>query len=151
MWIEPLTPSARATSEFEFVVTVSAGDGTGVAEVRCPHSAAAAFGYFGEMSILDAGGGVRQTMRALVLLVREALRYAAEIGITRVRTDVPPRLRAFAGQLSGIDAGVAPGGRTGALAGALHEIRSHALLASDGDGALVAGKASATSNARENA
>lgn len=137
MWIEPLTASARDNGEFEFIVTVSAGDGLAVAAVRCPHSARAGFGYFGEMAVLDPGGGARQTIRALVLLVREALRYASEIGIMRVRTDVPPRLQAFAAQISGVEPRADRGARTGVVAGELHEIRSHALTVSDAGGVTV--------------
>ncbi len=134
MWSEPLTASAAHDGPFAFVVTVRAGDATPLASVRCPINAVAGCGYFGEMIIGDANGAPRQRLRALTLLVREALRFAAEAGITTVHTDVPPRLQRFAEQISGVAPQRRRGDLTGVLSGELHDIRSVALRVSDADG-----------------
>ena len=137
MWIEPLTATAEPEGEFAFRVAVQAGDASPIASVRCPINAAAGFGYFGEMLIADANGAPRQRLRALTLLVREALRFAAENGITAVRTDVPERLQRFAQQISGVEPQLARGERNGVIAGELHAIRSFALRISDADGNIA--------------
>ena len=128
MWPEPLTASTEPAGSHTVVVTVRAGDGAPVARVVCAHGATSRCGVFGEMRVLDAGGAPRQTARALVLLVREALRYAETIGVARVETEAPPRLRAFAARMSGLahDGGV--------FAGDLHAVRSHNLRVTDADG-----------------
>lgn len=136
MWIEPLTATAVPEGEFAFRVTVHAGDASPIASVHCPINAAAGFGYFGEM-LTDANGAPRQRLRALTLLVREALRFAAENGITTVRTDVPERLQRFAQQISGVEPQSVRGESGGVIAGELHAIRSFALRISDADGNIT--------------
>lgn len=128
MWPEPLTASTEPAGSHTVAVIVRAGDGATVARVLCAHGTASRCGVFGEMRVLDPGGAPRQTARALVLLVREALRYAETIGVTRVETEAPPRLRAFAARMSGLvhDDGV--------FAGDLHAVRSHSLRVTDADG-----------------
>ena len=128
MWPEPLMASTEPAGSHTVAVKVRAGDGTAVARVICAHGEASRCGVFGEMRVLDAGGAPRQTARALVLLVREALRYAESMGVTRVETETPPRLRAFAARMSGLvhDNGV--------FAGELHIVRSHNLDATDAAG-----------------
>ena len=91
-------------------------------------SAQPASGVFGEMRVLDASGAPRQTARALVLLVREALRYADSIGVRRVETEAPPRLRAFAARMCGL------AHDNGVFAGDLQDVRSHNLRVTDANG-----------------
>ncbi len=128
MWLEPLTASTDSAGGHTVAVTVRNGDGAAIARVLCAHGGSSRCGVFGEMRVLDAGGAPRQTARALVLLVREALRYAESIGVTRVETEAPPRLRAFAARMSGLahDSGV--------FAGELQAVRSHNLGVADADG-----------------
>lgn len=128
MWVEPLVASTAVAGSHTVAVTVAAGDGTIVARVLCAHGGAANCGFFGEMVILDAGGAPRQRARALVLLVREALRHAELLGITHVETEAPPRLRAFAARMCGLLH------TNGVFAGELSVVRSHNLLVTQADG-----------------
>jgi hypothetical protein len=109
MWPEPLTAP--------------------VARVRCAHGTQVPCGIFGEMKIVDDRGAPRQRARALVLLVQEALRYAASIGITRVETEAPPRLHAFAARMCDLSPRA-----DGHFAGELHAVRSHNLRHTDSNG-----------------
>jgi hypothetical protein len=135
-WPEPLTAATAIADEYTVAVTVAAGDGTAVARVLCAHSPTARYGIFGEMQVIDGGGARRQRLRALVLLVREALRYAAEIGITRAHTEAPPRMAAFASRMCGLPGTEAGGGLL--FRGELHAMRSAALDASDAHGNFAA-------------
>jgi hypothetical protein len=128
MWVEPLTATTALVGGRTVFVTVSAGDGTAVARVLCAHGGPARCGIFGEMRLVDAGGAPRQTARAMALLVREALRYAASIGVTRVETEAPPRLREFAARMSGLQH------TDGLFSGELDAVRSHHLQVTDADG-----------------
>ena len=128
MWPEPLTAVTEPVASHTVAVTVYAADGAAVARVLCAHGTQVACGIFGEMQIVDDRGAPRQRARALVLLVREALRYAASIGITRVETEAPPRLRAFAARMCGLSHDA------GHFAGELHAVRSHNLLHTDSNG-----------------
>ncbi len=128
MWPEPLIASTDEIDRRTVAVTVAAGDGATIASVLCAHGGPTRCGIFGEMRIIDANGAPRQIERALVLLVREALRYAASIGITRVETEAPPRLRAFASRLSGL------AHHDGVFAGDMAAVRSHHLRVTDADG-----------------
>jgi hypothetical protein len=131
MWPEPLTATATQTRRGLFVVGVHAGDGQLVANVTCAIDTQSKCGIFGEMRTLDRNGGPRQTVRALALLTREALRYAGEQGIAHVWTEIPDSapLRAFAERIAGrrID-------EQGRMAGDLAEIRSNALDVTDESG-----------------
>jgi hypothetical protein len=133
MWPEPLTAVTEPVASHTVAVTVRAADGAPVARVLCAYGTQVRCGIFGEMQIVDARGAPRQRARALVLLVREALRYAAAIGVTRVETEAPPRLRAFAARMSGL---VHQGGH---FAGDLREVRAHHLQATDADGNELTG------------
>lgn len=135
MWPEPLTARAVPTGRYSVDVIAVAGDGRTVAAVPCAHNAAAGWGVFGEMRILDSGGAPRQRVRALALLVREALSYAGELGITHVRTETPARLEAFAARMCGLAPQPLPGGRR-VFSGELQAARTAALAASDGEGRL---------------
>lgn len=99
-WSEPLrlTTTERANS---IVAELRDTNGTIVASVICPFSADAKCGYFGSVTT-EPGGTPRQTARALVLLTRTALKWAADHGITTVETDAPPGLRALAARISGL-------------------------------------------------
>ena len=141
MWPEPLTPATAPLTRYAALHTVRAGDGTLVARVRTAYNAGAGTGMFGEMIITDPAGGPKQRVRALALLVREALRYGAEIGIRDAWTDVPadrPALLDFARRLAG---------RAGAwlsvdavrIGGQLHEMRTATLRETDADGNLTGG------------
>jgi hypothetical protein len=134
MWAEPLGAVTEVAASHTVEVVVLEGGGRAVARVLCAHNAAAGHGVFGEMRIVDAEGAPGQRVRALVLLVREALRYAAEIGVTRVSTEAPDRLEAFASRLSGL-----AGERAGPgllFRGELHLVRTAALGVSDSGGNL---------------
>jgi hypothetical protein len=133
MWPEPLTAVTEPIASRTVAVTASAADGTPIARVLCAHGGPARCGIFGEMRIIDDGGAPRQRARALVLLVREALRYAESIGIAHVATELPPgasdAVRGFARRMSGrIEDNV------GELRGELAAVRSHALDTTDADG-----------------
>ena len=103
MWPEPLIASTERVDTHTVAVTSRDSSGVPVAAVICVHNARAGFGIFGEMRLLDDRGGPRQRVRALVLLVREALRYADTLGITRVSTEAPERLVPFVSRLAGVE------------------------------------------------
>jgi hypothetical protein len=132
MWSEPLAAETAAVDTHTVAVTVRDSAGRAVAEVQCLHNARAGFGVFGEMRVIDGGGAPRQRVRALVLLVREALRYAESIGVTQVMTEAPERLWPFAARVSGV-AG-APTGARYRFAGELHAVRTAALRATRENG-----------------
>jgi hypothetical protein len=111
------------------------GDGRTVAVVTCAHNAAAGWGVFGEMRIVADDGGPRQRVRALVLLVREALRYAEQIGVSHVGTEAPARLEVFAACMCGLATERPSVGRR-IFVGELQAVRTAALAASDTDGRL---------------
>jgi hypothetical protein len=133
MWVEPLVAGNEAFGSHTVAITVAAGDGTLVARVLCAYSRTARCGFFGEMVIVDASGAPRQRARALVLLVREALRHAETLNITHVETEAPARLRAFAARMSGL------GHADGIFTGELSVVRSHNLLATQADGGELEG------------
>ena len=136
MWTEPLTTRAADLSPHEFLVAVVDGDARIVASVRCAINRAAHHGMFGEMAIDRDDGAPRQTMRALALLTRAALQYAADLGIQIVETELPDeRLAAFAAQLTGQEPDRSRGGRP-YFRGELHAIRSRTLEETDADGNL---------------
>ena len=128
MWSEPLTATAVQRHASGSVVTVTDGSGTKVAHVICAYSIEAHSAYYGSMQIDDQSGTTRQKMRAFVLMTREALRHAEELGLVTVETDAPPALRAFAGRMTGLQH------VNGSIRGDLAAVRSHALNASDADG-----------------
>jgi len=134
MWTEPLVPETSVVDTHTVAVTVRDGTGMAVAEVLCLQNAQAGFGVFGEMRVVTSRGAPRQRVRALVLLVREALRYAESIGITRVSTEAPERLRPFAARMSGM-AGVRAGRRR-RFEAELHAVRTATLRASRDDGSF---------------
>jgi hypothetical protein len=141
VWSEPLTVDSRDIDIGRdgdvdgFATTVRQQGGTMVAQVRCITNQQARTGFFGEMNIVDQQGAPRQTQRALVLLVREALRHAADLGIQHVRTELPPRMQSFAERIAGAQARQLAGDGTWlTLGGDLADIRTHALETSDADG-----------------
>jgi hypothetical protein len=135
MWLEPLTASSRPVDEHTVDVLAHDGRGSIVARVRCGYNARAGCGLFGEMLVVDRAGAPRQRVRALALLVREALRFAEAAGVTRVRTDAPERMAAFASLLSGIEA--TDGRRRHVFAGELHAVRSNVLRETDAHGNIA--------------
>ena len=134
MWPEPLLADSESLDTHTIAVTVRHAGGRPVAGVICAYNAGAGFGVFGEMRVLDEGGGPRQTVRALVLLVREALAYAAGLGLTQVNTEAPERLRPFASRMSGLDGSRVAGRRV--YSAELHAVRSAALRGSRDDGSF---------------
>ena len=139
MWSEPLTAQAQDDGRSVAVITVYDGHGAPVAQVRCDYSAAARTGLFGDMIITAPGGAPRQRIRALVLLVREALRTAANKGLTHVRTEPPARLLPFAERMSNLRGRRThhdpdPANARYELAGDLAHVRTHALDTTDLDG-----------------
>ncbi len=144
MWSEPLTVESRDVDVGKdgtvdgFATTVRQQGGTMVAQVRCITNQQAHTGFFGEMNIIDTAGAPRQRQRALVLLVREALRHAANLGIQHVRTELPPRMQSFAERIAGVRArAITADGNWLALGAELAPIRTHALETSDADGNLA--------------
>ena len=138
MWSEPLTAASVIRDAQTFDTIVRDSTGLRVAGVRCLVNVDARTGWFGEMRIDDNSGGVKQTARALVLMVREALRQAADLGIQHVRTEAPPRLVAFAQRMTNLGGREldADGARID-FAGELAGIRTWTLDTSDGDGNLA--------------
>ncbi len=139
MWPEPLTADTTLTGEHTFTVTTRAGDGRAVAQVLALHNTDAGYGLFGEMQIIDPNGGPRQRVRALALLVRQALHTAADLGITRAHTDVDatrPALLDFARRMAGRPGYHADRDRI-RIGGLIHEMRTAALDATDADGNLT--------------
>ena len=132
MWPEPLIARVIPTGRYRVEVAVESADGWTVAAVSCAYNDAAGWGSFGEMRITAATGAPKQRVRALVLLVREALRYADAIGVRYVRTEAPPRWAAFASRMCGFDAG--PPERRHIFSGHLHAARTAALASSLPDG-----------------
>jgi len=137
IWAEPISAATHQIDDWHVAVTASAADGTPVARVLCAYNAAAGYGVFGEMEIIDGGGSPQQRQRGLVLLVREALRYAAVIGVLRAHTEAPPRMAAFASRMCGLP-GEAHGDRL-LFRGDVYAMRSAALDASDSSGNLKDG------------
>ena len=138
VWSEPLTAGSVIRDAQTFDTIVRDATGKPVAGVRCLVNTDARTGWFGEMRIDDNAGGIKQNARALVLMVREALRQAADLGITHVRTEAPQRLVAFASCMTNmqgrqLDADGARNDFAGELAG----IRTWTLDTSDADGNLA--------------
>jgi len=136
LWAEPLTADTRRRDRYTFDALVRQADGRAVAGVRCTVNPDTRTGWFGAMVITDPDGAPRQKVRALVLLVRESLREAADQGIRRVRTEAPDRMLAFARRMSGLD-GLRLTDDHNLIAGELHRIRTHALETSNADGDLA--------------
>jgi hypothetical protein len=134
MWAEPLIATTEPLASHTVAVTVHDAAGTPCAAVLCAYSLESGTGSLGEMRVLDERGGPRQRVRALALLVREALRYANALGLERVRTEAPERLMPFAARMSGLAGERARGRRV--LEGELQAVRTAALRASGDDGSL---------------
>ncbi|HXK33944.1 MAG TPA: hypothetical protein VNM91_08050 [Dehalococcoidia bacterium] len=135
MWPEPLSADARQLDEHTVDVVALDGRGAEVARVRCAYNARAGCGALGEMRVVDERGAPAQRLRALVLMVREALRFGAGRGIRQVWTEAPGRMAPLARRISGL-AGAERGGRL-RFDGELHAVRTHALRSSDAHGRLV--------------
>lgn len=135
MWPEPLTAAAREVDEHTVDILALDGRGAVVARVRCAYNARAGCGALGEMRVVDERGAPAQRLRALVLMVREALRFGAECGVRQVWTEAPERMSPLAARISGL-AGAERGGRL-RFDGELHAVRTHALRSSDAHGRLV--------------
>ena len=135
MWTDPLTPRVEDAGKYAFDAIVADAAGRDVARVRCAINIDAACGVFGEMELLDASATPRQRLRALVLLIREALRHGADIGITTVAADTPPHLEAFVSRISGMTPARLGGPRR--FRGELHAVRTRALDETDANGDLA--------------
>ena len=137
MWTEPLTPVVRDFDEHMYGVAVLTGEGTVCAHVRVAYSLEISTGCFGAIVIDDASGAPRQRLRAMVLLVREALRHAQQtLGLQHASTEAPRRLQPFAAKMFGIDGDDVTAGRGDAIAfrRQLADVRTHVLSVSDADG-----------------
>lgn len=135
MWLEPLTAGVIREDQYSLRVSVIDPRDTLLASVRCDLNEDTGCGAFGEMNIEQPDGGPRQVSRALVLLVRAALRYAAERGITKVQTRIMPNAQVFAARVVGLDQGARfhrDGSAT--LSGELHHFRTRALERTTEDG-----------------
>lgn len=138
MWPEPLTPDTLIPTKHTALIRVRAGDGRTVARVRALYNAQAGYGILGAMAITDARGGPKQRVRALALLVSEALRAAGDLGIKRAHTDVDPERPAlldFARRLAGRTGDASHGAVR--IGGLIHEMRTAAIAASDAGGNLT--------------
>jgi hypothetical protein len=134
MWPEPLSADVARLTPTLVLIRARDGQGNAIAGVLAAHGPTSA--VFGEMTVTDRNGGPRQRVRALALMVREALRYAAEIGIRDAYTDVDetrPALLAFARRIAG-RAGERTRPRHARIGGQIYDMRSAALNASDADG-----------------
>jgi len=139
MWPEPLTPETVTPKPYTALIRVRAGDGTVVARVLALYNLDAGYALFGEMQIIARDGGPKQRVRALALLVRQALHTAADLGITRAHTDVDaarPALLDFARRMAGRAGYHADRDRI-RIGGLIHEMRTAALDATDADGNLT--------------
>ncbi len=137
MWAEPLTAVIRDFDDQMYGVAVLAGDGTLCAHVRVAYSAEISTGCFGVMVIDDPSGAPRQRRRAMVLLVREALRHAQQaLGLQHAFTEAPRRLQPFAARMFGIDGDDVTAGRGDAIVFRRHlaDVRTNVLAISDADG-----------------
>ena len=140
MWPEPLTADTVVLTKYSVLIRTHAGAGAVVARVLAVYNPEARYAVFGEMQIVDQAGGPKQRVRALALLVREALRYADSIGITAAHTPVPagrPALLAFARRMSGKPGEPDANNIDVRIGGALYEMRTAALAATDADGNLT--------------
>lgn len=135
MWSEPLAVRVEDAGAYAFDAIVADGGGRDVARARCAINRGARCGVFGEMVVLDGAGSPRQRLRALVLLIREALRYGAEIGITDVAAETPEALEPLVSRLSGVTPSRAGGRRRYRLA--LHAARTRVLDETDDSGELT--------------
>ncbi|MDE3095846.1 MAG: hypothetical protein KGK07_07580 [Chloroflexota bacterium] len=138
MWSEPLTAASADDGRSVVTVTVLDGQGAPVAHVRCDYNRAAHTGLFGEMVITATGGSPQQRVRALVLLVRQALAAADALGLTRVRTEAAARLLPFAERMSNLRGRELHAGGRFDLAGDLHSVRTHVLDTTGADGSDTA-------------
>jgi hypothetical protein len=134
MWEEPLTTGIETIDDHHYAaVVLQEGSRRPVAVAKCAVNTETRCGQYGAMIILDDNGGPKQTLRALVLLTREALRHAQELGITHVETEVPDRLKDFAQRLTAL-AGDRVALDATRFAGDLAQIRTRTLDTTDGNG-----------------
>ena len=99
MWAEPLTPSIRILDDFNMHAQVHDATGALIADAPFVINREAHTGAFGEMNIRSRDGGIRQTQRALVLLVRAALRFATTTTRRSAGTTTELRVPCFAWRL----------------------------------------------------
>jgi len=131
----PLTPDITHPSPHTAVIRLRDGAGDVIADVTCVYSRAAATGALGELRVRRAGLTARERVRALVLLVREALALADHLGLTRVLTEASAEAVPLARRLAGSD-GAEAGGRRLFLA-ELATVRTHVLTTTTPAGDLT--------------
>ena len=102
-WTEPLTAEARTINARRFVVVLTTGGGMIIGTADCYLDRANRWGYLHEITITDRNGAPRQVRRAIVLAIREAMRYGAEHGIQRCAGQVSPELRDLVAALTDAD------------------------------------------------
>jgi len=132
-----LTPDITRPGPHTAVIRLREGAGDVVADVTCAYSRASATGALGELRVRRAGLTARERVRALVLLVREALRLADELGLARVLTEAPADAVPLARRLAGIDGAEAGGRRL--FHAELAAVRTHVLTTTTADGDLSGG------------
>src|SRR3954467_2168985 len=101
LWSEPLTVDVIDTNEHRYDVRIREGTGALVAALRIEYSLRARSAACGELRVLDATGGPKQKRRALVLLLREALHHAQDLGLQQGCALVLPALTDIAERISG--------------------------------------------------
>jgi hypothetical protein len=99
-WLEPLTAEARPVNRRRFMVIIFTGGGQIIGTADCYLDHRNHSGYLHEILITDPAGGPRQVVRAVVLAIREAMRYGAENGIQRCFALVSPQLRDLVASLT---------------------------------------------------
>jgi len=123
-WSEPLTARVVVVEPWHFRADVLAGDGNRVAALHVTYSDASASAR--GLRLTDPNGAPRQKVRAVLLLTRAALDFAAGLGIRRVHADAAPRLARLAQRVFGDQGELDTAGNLHVRA-ELYEARSNAI------------------------
>lgn len=131
MWTDPLAVTIQPVSPTRYRVIARDALRTVVGVATVHVGPTARTGYFGEMRV-DADGAPRQRVRCMVLLIREAIRHAQDIGLTYGDSHPTPALRAFVARITGHDP--FPVGDTATVGGQIAELRSQIFERTTADG-----------------
>jgi hypothetical protein len=134
-WTEPLRADARDISPRRYAVLLFTGDGQIVANAQVYVDQVNRAGLLHEIHVTDRDGGPRQVRRGMVLIIREALRHAADLGIQEARGIVTPNMRELVAELTGARPRTL-GPDLEIFEAPLADARSRSLERSDGDGNL---------------
>jgi len=137
-WPEPLAARTRDT-DAGYNVIITAGDGTRVAGLQIDVYGAGRRknALCGALRITDNNGAARQRVRALALLMREALRHAVELGVVYARADATPDMVQLAKRVTGHQPRREQPVATTIFTGKIIDWWQHASEATDGDGNVL--------------